>query len=420
MVWWLMSAYNPFMPFALGMAGVSDEQDKQITSSASAPAQAHMHSLAQHGLQACCVWSEGEGFHHFSDNWTKVTGQMPSDCMSNHWEESMHPDSRREFDLALADLFSPDPCETIDHVTIECQIARGDGYWSWQQLTLIPMPAHHQRSVSVLVCDITQQRQLQDTAAAALRESAHATQSRASFLSSMSHELRTPLNAILGFAQMLEGPAKMEPQQALEYLTYIRESGEDLLTKINDLIEISNIDAHCAKLHEEPLNLCDIIHASLEMSSHTAFARSVSIAQDIQVPQLVLQGDRAKLIHIINHLLTNAIRHSAIGESVHIRANASMRDGLFLSIQDKGCGIAPGQLRNIQQALQARQPYYSTDIGNVGLGLSIAKEFAELHGGRLTIESVAQHGTIVTMQLPPARILSLSARVKPKAKKELA
>lgn len=416
MVWWLMPPYNPFMPFALGVPS----SDATKASDASGPAQSHLRTLAQHGLQACCIWTEGEGFHHFSDNWMKVTGLLPSDCMGRAWEEAMHVDSRNEFDMAMADLFSPDPNEMVDHLTIECQIARGDGYWSWQQLTLIPVPAADRRSVSILVCDVTQQKQMQQATVVALRESAHATQSRASFLSSMSHELRTPLNAILGFAQMLEAAAQMEREQALEYLTHIRESGEDLLTKINDLIEISNIDAHCARLHEEPLNLADIIAASVEMNSHAAFSRSISIRQDIQVPQLVLQGDRAKLIHILNHLLTNAVRHSHAGDGVSIRANASLRDGLYVSIQDKGCGMERQKLANIQQALQSRQPYYATDISNVGLGLSIAKEFTELHGGNLDIESVAHHGTIVTMHIPASRILSLSARVKHKDKKELA
>jgi len=406
-MWWLWT--NPFVPFN-PFAPASDKP-----AAADSDTQGHMMTLAQHGAQACCMWSQPDGFYHFSPNWIRIAGLSADDSMGQAFFESLHPDSRDAFTGGIASLFSNDPIERIDTYSMEAQIMRGDGYWGWAELTLVPVRSRDEtRTVSILASDITEQVQLRHGLEAARRESDVATMGRASFLSNMSHELRTPLNAILGFAQMLEIKYGSSDVQTSDYIRLIRQSGQELLTKISDLIELSNIDSNTAKIHEEPMNLMDIIDAAIEMHSHAAFSKDVRILKEINLSQVVLHGDRTKLIHILSHLIANAVRHSESHDFITIRAQVSKESGINISILDRGCGITKPHLGAIKEALSAEQSYYSTDIGSVRLGLSVAKEFTELHGGRLSIESVAHQGTVATLTLPPSRIVSLSARVKTK------
>lgn len=415
MVWWLwnpmMGPMNPFLNMALPSA--------QGSASGEVLPRDHLSTLARHGTQACCMWTQDDGFYHFSDNWVQVTGLMPADCMGLGWSEAMHPDTIIEWNQAVHDLMSTDPCEQVPAITIECKIARGDGYWGWQQLTLVPVHMGHRQVISVLVGDLSEKKELEQTVASATRETELAQAGRASFLSNMSHELRTPLNAILGFAQMLQMNDSIDRDSMVEYLTHIRESGEDLLVKITDLIELANIDNHSATLYDEVLNLSDVIDAAMEMYSHPAFQRSITLCKEMDCPAVVIRADRTKMIHVISHLLSNAVHHSASNQRVVLRVCSSATDGVVISIHDKGAGIDDAMLRTIRDSLRGTRSYYATDMGNIRLGLSVAKEFTQLHGGNLSIESVKGQGTIATIHLPAERIVSLSAKVKPK-KREFA
>ncbi|MCI5049942.1 MAG: PAS domain-containing sensor histidine kinase [Rickettsiales bacterium] len=411
MVWWMWTA-----PFASAMmnpvfqdAEAHTEQPKENTNGQ------HYDALAEHGLQACCNWRPDDGFYHFSSNWIRVTGVSAPDSKGTHFYEHFHPDSQAEFEQGIKTLFHPDPQEITDSYSFDAQIMRGDGYWAWHHLTLIPMRRGANSFVSVLLQDVTERKSMQQDVELAKRESDIANYGRSSFLSNMSHELRTPLNAIMGFAQLLDQQSRQgHVQQSNDYLKLIQQSGEELLTKINDLIEIANIDATSARLYEEPINLREIIDAAMEMHSHLAFEKDISLLLDNRVPQLVLMADRTKCIHILSHLISNAIKHSQSSGQVIITAKADTKDGITISVKDSGIGITNKHLEEIKDALRSRQCYYRTDISSVRLGLSIAKEFAELHDGQIDIQSAPDQGTCASLHIPSGRIVSLSAKVKPK------
>ncbi len=394
MVWWMWAQ------------GANPYQGLFATAAAHSAPASTPKMLEVFGSQACCMWSVAQGFYHFSQNWQRITKLNPAQCMEHALMAHMTDDSQREFDSLKADIHSHDP-----HDQAPCYQMCAQTEYGWLHLIFIPLG----RGVfSVMVSDCTTQKSLEEQAHIAHRESQMALHSRSSFLSNMSHELRTPLNAILGFTQMLETPMNIAEQNRETYLAHIRESGMELLTKINDLIEISNIDAGCVTLREETLNLSDLMDAAIEMHSHAAFTRDITIRAHHAYPNMVLQADRAKLIKALSQLIGNAIKHSADGQNIIIGSHASTRDGIRISVEDKGCGIARPVLNNLHVALNAKQSYFNTDIDHIGLGLSITKEIIELHGGKLTIESSAKQGTHCIMVLPVARIVSLSARVRPK------
>lgn len=396
MVWWMWAqGANPYQGLFSTAAAATQ----------SAPANTPK-MLEVFGSQACCMWSESQGFYHFSENWQRITKLSPAQCMEHALIAQITDESQQEFEVLKGDIASNDPHDQAPCHHMCVQTPHG-----WLQMMFISL-GHG--VFSVMVSDCTAQKSLEVQARIAHLESQAALHSRSSFLSNMSHELRTPLNAILGFTQMLEAPINIPTENRETYLTHIRESGMELLTKINDLIEISNIDAGCVAMREETLNLTDLVDAAVEMHSHAAFTRDITIRAHHAYPNMVLQADRAKLIKALNQLIGNAIKHSADGQAIIIQSHASTRDGIRISVEDKGRGIAKPVLNNLHEALNTKQSYFNTDIDHIGLGLSITKEIIELHGGKLSIESSAKQGTQSIILLPVERIVSLSARVRPK------
>lgn len=230
---------------------------------------------------------------------------------------------------------------------------------------------------------------------------------RSAFLSSMSHELRTPLNAIMGFSDMMRsavfGPID-NPTYA-QYVQHIHDSGALLLNKINDLLDIASMDACEMQISESECELGPILEELLEIHSHAAFARRQTVHLDVS-GNIRLNADRTKLLCVLSHLVSNALRHSPDGGEITVMARIQDEDGLVLSVRDAGEGIPAEQLRGIREALQAPAAYQHIACGGIGLGLSLSKELAEAHGGRLTIDSMRRRGTVAAIILPAERILS--------------
>lgn len=401
MVWWLWaSQFNPYLSVEGGNANALDKA---------------FESLSKHGVQACCVWSPSDGFHQFSENWHHVCGQLPGECMGDGWRAHWHDYFDTVFDQAVQDLFSACPEDRTEIARIEGDVMHGSGQWQTLQMDLLPSGIGTQQKLTILVTDVTDQRKLRDQMRLAERQSKVLEHSRSSFLSNMSHELRTPLNGILGFAQLLEQGGAVDETTARDYLQHIRESGEELLRKISDLLELASIDCGATTLDEGVLNVRDSINSAIEMQSHAAFSKNIRVRVHTHQPHLVLRADRGRFNHCLTHLLANAIAHSAEQSEIHIRYEASMDQGFWISVEDSGVGITQRRLNNIRRTLEQDCSYYETDIENVGIGLSICKEMIELHGGSLAVDSLPGHGTIASMQLPAERIVSLSGKARIKS-----
>lgn len=233
-----------------------------------------------------------------------------------------------------------------------------------------------------------------------------AEQGRSAFLSAMSHELRTPLNAIMGFAEMMKnsvhGPIG-NPVYA-EYVAHIHASGSELLSKVNDLLAIGSMNAHEFKLEETTFPLSELLAEVIAVHSHAAFARKLTIRLD--APSAVeIKGDHAQLLCTLAHFLSNAVAHSEAGKEILIAARIQVHDGLIISVRDQGDGIAPAQLNAIRESLQKEACYFTVQGGGIGLGLSLARELAARHGGRVIIDSIRHKGTVTSLVLPVQRIV---------------
>ena len=227
-----------------------------------------------------------------------------------------------------------------------------------------------------------------------------ANQTKSKFLANMSHELRTPLNAIIGFSEIMEA-AMFGPLGADKYREYssdIRESGQYLLDVINDILDMSKIEAGGIHLCPEVVELDRIVANSVRVVLGRANEKRLTLRSDIS-PGIALKADRRAIKQIALNLLSNAVKFTPDGGAVTVRGRA--RGGhATIAIEDNGIGIPKDALHKLGRPFEQVESQLTKRHQGSGLGLAIAKSLAELHGGRMRIHSVLGTGTIVVVRLP--------------------
>ncbi|HEY2754496.1 MAG TPA: ATP-binding protein [Pseudolabrys sp.] len=227
-----------------------------------------------------------------------------------------------------------------------------------------------------------------------------ANQAKSKFLANMSHELRTPLNAIIGFSEIMEsgmfGPLGAEKYQ--EYCSDIRDSGQYLLDVINDVLDMSKIEAGRIRLDFEDLELDTLLNESMRVVSAKAQEKQLELTAKI-APDLTLRADRRALKQIAINLLSNAVKFTPGGGRVTVRGRATDHC-IVLGIADTGIGIAKDALAKLGRPFEQVESQLTKSHQGSGLGLAIAKSLVELHGGRMRIRSTLGKGTMVVVHLP--------------------
>jgi signal transduction histidine kinase/ActR/RegA family two-component response regulator len=228
-------------------------------------------------------------------------------------------------------------------------------------------------------------------------EAVTATQAKNAFLSSTSHELRTPLNAVLGFAQLLQlSDLSQEDEDGVER---ILTAGHHLLALINELIDIARIESGEFSLSVEPVAVQPVVEETGQLIAPLAADRSITISQPSPPPGLAVKADRQRLRQILVNLLSNAIKYNRVGGSVTITCRAAGPDQASLTVADTGPGIAAADLDRIFDPFE-RLGAEQTAIEGTGIGLPLARAFAEAMHGTLIAASVPGEGTTFTITLP--------------------
>jgi signal transduction histidine kinase/putative methionine-R-sulfoxide reductase with GAF domain len=226
-----------------------------------------------------------------------------------------------------------------------------------------------------------------------------ASRHKSEFLANMSHELRTPLNAIIGFSEVLGERmfGEINDKQA-EYVADILESGRHLLALINDILDLSKIEAGRMELEPSEFHLPTAIDNTLTLLRERAQRRGIALASDIDTQLGTVRADERKVKQVLLNLLSNALKFTPEGGRVDVRART--RDGVReISVVDTGVGIAPEDLDAVFEEFRQVGASKKKAEGT-GLGLAISRKFIELHGGRLWVESEPGRGATFTFTLP--------------------
>ncbi len=227
-----------------------------------------------------------------------------------------------------------------------------------------------------------------------------ANRSKSEFLANMSHELRTPLNAIIGFSEMMReqmfGP--LGHDRYVEYAGDIHNSGGHLLSLINDILDMSKVEAGKFNLQTEPLQAGEIIEQCVRLISARVQEKSLQLHVEASgLPEV--EADPRALKQILLNLMTNAVKFTPEGGRVAIRAFEAA-DGIVLQVADTGIGIAGEDLPRLGRPFEQIESQHSKSHQGSGLGLALSKSLVELHGGELRIDSVLGKGTTVSFTIP--------------------
>ncbi|WP_162138095.1 sensor histidine kinase [Pararhodospirillum photometricum] len=243
---------------------------------------------------------------------------------------------------------------------------------------------------------------------AATQASDLANRAKTQFLANMSHELRTPLNAIIGFSDMLiggvHGPLVARQK---EYARDIHLSAMHLLDLINDILDVAKIESGTYDLHEQPVNIAEVIAACERMLRGRAREKNLQVDTLFLDEQSWVRADERAIRQIILNLLSNAVKFTQEGGQITVTVGQEANGGLVLMVADTGIGIPPEHLDLVLR------PFHQVDAADTrrhegtGLGLPLAKALVEKHGGTLRLDSKVGQGTRVMISLPTERVLSL-------------
>ncbi len=223
---------------------------------------------------------------------------------------------------------------------------------------------------------------------------------KSDFLANISHELRTPLNAIIGFSEIMtrDMMGTMGPDKYAEYAHDIHDSGMFLLNVINDVLDMSKIEAGRMDLAHEPVVLDDILAEASRIITQAAQEKTLTMTCEVE-PDLHFCGDRRAVKQVVLNLLSNAVKFTPSGGRVSLTAKTEA-DAIRVTIEDTGIGIPADHLKSIGRPFIQVENQFTKSHKGSGLGLAIARSLVELHGGAMTIASTPNVGTTVAITFP--------------------
>ena len=263
-----------------------------------------------------------------------------------------------------------------------------------------------------LIAEIEEEKSISDDAR---RRAEAANVAKSRFLATMSHELRTPLNAILGFSEVMQaellGP--MQNKSYLEYASSIHASGRHLLQLINEILDLSRIEAGRYELHEEPIRLNEIVEECHRLLALRAENKGLQVAPEFPKGLEPIWADERAIRQICLNLLSNALKFTPRGGRITLTVAGTLDGGQMLSVKDTGPGIPKEEIPRVMQAFGQGSLAHQTAEGGTGLGLPIVQSLVTLHGGTFELRSELRKGTEAVVCLPKSRVLRTMPPVQP-------
>jgi PAS domain S-box-containing protein len=338
-----------------------------------------------------CTIDESGRFVTMNEASENLWGYTPDELIGRRYMELVHPEDRPATERVAADILVNG--KLADFVN---RYVRKDG-----SVVNVLWSASWLPSKKMLFCvahDITERTRIEAALRDAKNDADRANHAKSEFLSRMSHELRTPLNAILGFGQLLERQNPTVQQRSR--VEHITNAGRHLLNLINEVLDISRIEAGHLQLSVEPVSVADVLDEALALMRPLATAREMDISVDAQLDkELHVIADRQRLKQVLLNLLTNAVKYTAVGGSVAVVLDQSQTTNTRLVVTDTGAGIAPEKLARLFTPFD-RLGAEQSDVEGTGLGLALCQRLMHAMGGDIGVHSVPGKGSAFWIELP--------------------
>lgn len=271
--------------------------------------------------------------------------------------------------------------------------------------------SQNRRFLVTTVMDITLRKQMEQSLRLAKEQADAANRSKSTFLANMSHELRTPLNAIIGFSELMlkKTFGSVGHEKYEEYLGDIHMSAEHLLEIINEVLDMSKIEAGRLDLTEEQFDIHDMISSVCRMMSSRVFSSNITLHFDEDVDHIIISADYRLMRQVLINLITNAIKFSHNGGHIYVESSKDETGDIRILVRDEGIGIKEDRIeRALEPFGQVTDSPNTRDVNQqgTGLGLPLAKAMVEMHGGQFGIESKLGVGTSVYLTIPRSRVIT--------------
>jgi two-component system, cell cycle sensor histidine kinase DivJ len=337
----------------------------------------------------------------------QLLGDAPAKLIGNGLFDRVHVADRPAYLTALSRALMRN-----ESIAVEFRLKRAGGEheprYLWAEMRCRPMQLERdvgltseRGSIVAITRDISDRKSQEAELVRTRDEAESANRAKTQFLANMSHELRTPLNAVIGFSEILNRElfGCLGEERYRDYARLIHESGEHLLNVVNDILDMSKIEAGKFSILKEPFEVGSLLKSCGDIMRPAAEKRSLALNIEIPPDLPELSADKRACKQMLLNVMSNAIKFTDEGGAVTVSARLA-GEAVELVVADNGIGISERDLANLGNPFVQAETSYSRSYDGAGLGLSVVKGLARLHGGHLRIESALGRGTTVAIVLP--------------------